>query len=415
MGERRPRLLLLLPTTTYRTAAFVEAALRLDIDLTVASERDSAFSDREPSGFLTLDFRRPDVAAEQAAQFARRHPLDAVFGVDDDTAVAAAVIAEALGLPHNPVAAVQAARDKLRQRELHRAAGVPVPDFRLASLDEPANRVAEEIHYPAVIKPLYLSASRGVMRVDDPAEFIAARARLQAILGMPDVRQRKSETAQYLVETFVSGPEFAFEGLLLEGRLQVLALFDKPDPLDGPYFEETIYVTPSRHPSDAQRALVDCAARAAQAVGLVRGPVHVELRHNDAGPWLIELAARPIGGRCGQALRFDPEGVTSLEELLLADALGQVREVPPRERAATGVMMIPIPRAGVFRRVDGLEEAAQVARITGVHITVHPGQRLVPLPEESRYLGFIFARAPAPEAVERALRTAHASVAIVLE
>ena len=408
MGARA-RLLLLLPSTTYRTAAFVEAARRLDVDLTVASDQDSVFSGREPEGLATFDFAHRERAVGQAAAFAAEHPVAAVVGVDDDTAVVAAALAAALGLPHNPLAATLAARNKLDQRVALAAAGVPVPEFRAHALAEDPRAAAHSAHYPCVLKPLCLSASRGVIRADSPDGFLAAHGVLSGILGLPDVAARGEESRRYLVESFVPGPEFALEGLLEGGRLRVLALFDKPDPLDGPYFEETIYLTPSRLDVAARGSLAACAERAAAALGLVSGPVHVELRLNDAGPWLIELGARPIGGRCSQVLRFgEGADALSLEELLLRQALGLPVPTFEREASAAGVMMIPVPGAGVLRAVGGVEGARRVAGVEDVSITAHVGQRLVPLPWGTQYPGFIFARGSSAAVVEAALRRAHA-------
>ncbi len=410
-----PRLLLLLPSTTYRAAAFVEAARRLDVQLTVASDHRNVFAGRQPEDLATFDFANPERAAEQALAFAAQHPVAAVVGVDDDTAVLAAIMAERLGLPHNPVAATRAARDKHRQRELLRAAGCPVPDFRLHRLDEDPRTVARGATYPAVLKPLCLSASRGVMRVDSPDEFVAAHEVLREILAEPETAARGEESRRYLVESFVPGAEYALEGVLVDGRLRVLALFDKPDPLDGPCFEETIYVTPSGLDGVAQRSLADCAERAARALGLVSGSVHVELRHNQDGPWLIELGARPIGGRCSAVLRFGegPEPM-ALEDLLLRHALGL--PVPSWERAAgaAGVMMVPVPGAGVLRAVRGVEAARSVPGVDDVLITAHVGQTLVPPPRGARYPGFIFARGHTAGEVETALRRAHACLAFDL-
>jgi biotin carboxylase len=416
MAEGRPpRLLLILPTTTYRAGAFVEAAEALGIELTVASEEDSAFSEGETEGLLTLDYRDAGAVAETVKAFAARHPIDAVFGVDDDTAVAAAVAAATLGLPHNPVAAVEAGRDKHRQREVLQAAGVPVPRFALHRVDEDPVELAEEVEYPCVLKPLDLSASRGVIRANDPAEFVAAHSRLMTILDAPDVVEQGRERDRFLVEQFVPGPEVALEGLVVDGELCLLALFDKPDPLDGPYFEETIYATPSRAPRVVQEALVQCAAHAARALGIERGPVHAELRFNEDGPWLIELAARPIGGKCGQVLRFGDDGAVSLEQLVLGHALGVLKDVPPREAVAAGVMMVPIPQAGVLREVKGVDHARGACGVTDVVITVHPGQELRTLPEESRYLGFIFARGERPEVVVNALRIGHRRLEVAFD
>ena len=399
-----PRLLLLLPSTTYRTAAFVAAARQLGAELTVASERPSTLEAANPAGLLTLDFQDPERAAEQAEAFAREHPIDAVVGVDDDSSVVAAAVAQRLRLKGNPVQAAVAARDKHRQRELLAAAGVPVPGFALRMLDEDPGEVAKAVVYPCVLKPLRLSASRGVIRADDPASFVAAHARLKTILGSCD--------AAFLVEDFVPGYEVALEGLLVNRRLHVLALFDKPDPLDGPFFEETIYVTPSSVPAGLQTAIAQCAERAARALGLTEGPVHAELRYNDRGPWLIELAARPIGGRCSAVLRFG-QGV-SLEEIILRHALGMPIPSLEREAVAAGVMMIPIPGAGVLREVQGVADARAVPLVEDVQITAHPGERLVPFPEGSRYPGFIFARGGTPTEVEAALRESHRRLTFVL-
>jgi biotin carboxylase len=400
-----PRLLLLLPSTTYRTAAFVDAARRVGADLTVASEQPSTLEAANPAGLLTLDFQHPERAAEQAHDFARGHPIDAVVGVDDDTAVVASVVAARLRLPGNPVEASQAARNKHRQRELLAKHGVPAPRFALHPLARDPQELARSITYPCVLKPLHLSASRGVIRADNPAGFVAAHARLAAILDGCDT--------DFLVEDFIPGYEVALEGLLVNRRLHVLALFDKPDPLDGPFFEETIYVTPSRVPAPLQKSIAQCTERAARALGLMEGPVHAELRYNERGPWLIELAARPIGGRCSAVLRFGGDGVT-LEELILRHALGMPIPSLARENVAAGVMMIPIPGAGVLQEVRGVGEAKAVPLVEDVQITAHPGERLVPFPEGSRYPGFIFARGATPSVVEGALREAHRRLEFVL-
>ena len=399
-----PRLLLLLPSTTYRTTAFVEAARRIGVDLTVASERPSTLEAANPAGLLTLDFQHPENAAAEAQAFARQHPIDAVVGVDDDSAVVAAAVAERLRLKGNSLKSAVAARDKHRQRELLAAARIPVPGFALHRLDEDPREIAKRVVYPCVLKPLRLSASRGVIRADNPTAFGAAHARLSSILAGCDT--------EFLVEDFIPGYEVALEGLLVNRRLHVLALFDKPDPLDGPFVEETMYVTPSQVPVGLQESIAQCAERAARALGLTEGPVHAELRYNDRGPWLIELAARPIGGRCSAVLRFG-DGVT-LEELILRHALGMPIPSLQREAAAAGVMMIPIPGAGVLQEVRGVTEAKAVPLVEDVQITAHPGERLVPFPEGSRYPGFIFARGTAPGAVEAALRESHRQLSFVL-
>ena len=324
--------------------------------------------------------------------------------MDDLTAVAAAAIAERLGLRSSAVAAVAAARDKHQMRQCLAAAGVPVPRFKRFALAEDPMRVARGVGFPCVLKPIALSASRGVIRANTVDQFVAAFRRIAALLARDDVTVSGDAATSLLVEAYVPGPEVALEGLLVDGTLHVLALFDKPDPLEGPFFEETLYVTPSRLPREIQEAIRRVTAAACRALGLTEGPVHAELRVNDDGPWVLEVAARSIGGLCSRTLRFGT-GMT-LEELILRHALGWPIATLERERRPAGVMMLTVPRRGRLAAVRGQAEAVAVPGVEEVAITAHLGQELEPLPEGWRYLGFVFARAETPEAVEAALRDA---------
>jgi biotin carboxylase len=404
------RILLLLPTTTYRSHDFLEAARRLDVDVTVASEESSAVEGLNPAGLLAMDFRDPDECVRKARAFAAKSPVDAVVGVDEDTAVAAAAISAALGLPSNSAEAAAAARNKAALRRTLDAAGVPTPRSRLFRRDGNVEAAAHASPYPCVLKPTFLAGSRGVIRADDAASFRRAWERIGRILEQPDVARKGGDSAnEILVEEFVPGAEVAVEGLLSEGRLEILALFDKPDPLEGPFFEETIYVTPSRLDSSAQAAVCSTTAAATRALGLRHGPIHAELRVNARGVFVIEVAARSIGGLCSRTLQFGTG--MSLEELVLRHALSRPADHPPRSSLAAGVLMIPIPRGGRLERVSGVEEARQVPDVEDVVISARPGQMVVPLPEGSRYLGFVFSRAASAARAEAALREAHARLA----
>ncbi len=408
------RVLLLLPARTYRAHDFMEAARRLGVGVVVGSERQQAFAPLLPGSHLRLDFLRPRQALRAIAAFARSYPLDAVVAVDDDGTLLAAAAAKALGLPHNPVAAVVATRNKHRLRRKVAVAGLLSPRFELLSIEDAPVRVAQCMSFPCVLKPLHLAASRGVMRVDDAEQFVVAFERLAAILRAPDVMQRGGRLARHvLVEAFVPGAEVTLEGLLVGGELTVLAVFDKPDPLDGPFFEETLYVTPSRLPADVQADIAAQTARAVAAIGLREGPVHAEWRVNGHGAWLIEIAARSIGGLCSRVLQF--EAGVSLEELILMHAKGVDVSAYKRESAAAGVMMLPIPRRGMLRAVDGQEMARDVPGIVDLTITIALGQEVVPLPEGAQYLGFLFARGGTPRAVEVALRKAHQCLSFIVE
>ncbi|MEM7222061.1 MAG: ATP-grasp domain-containing protein [Pseudomonadota bacterium] len=403
------RLLLLVPTTSYRISDFLSAAHRLDIEVAVGSERRQVLEKYADGGTVTLSFQKPERAIGQIREYHARFPLAAIVPTDEETTLLASRAAAALGLPHNPPEAVAAAGNKLLFRQTMAAAGTPGPAFSVISPDQDWAAPATEPAYPCVLKPLSLSASQGVIRVDDPSQFLEGLARIHRILEALDhVGPR-----DILVEAYLPGPEVALEGLLDRGALRVLAIFDKPDPLDGPYFEETIYVTPSRLPRGQQGAIEAATSRAVAALGLQNGPIHAELRLSPQGPVVIELAARSIGGLCGRALKF---GVgPSLEDLILRHAMGLPIDSMARDGAAAGVMMIPIPRRGRLVAVEGLARAESVSGIEAVTITIARGQPVVPLPEGNRYLGFIFASADTPSEVEAALRAAHSSLDIRIE
>ena len=400
------RVLLLLPSGTYRAPDFLAAARSLGVEVVVASDRRQAMSSTLGDRALTLSLRDPEAASERIVALAERTPLDAVVAADDAGVLAAAHACERLGLRGNPAAAAARTRDKAALRDALATAGIAQPDFRVAAPGAEIGRLAREVGLPCVVKPLSLSASQGVIRADDPAAAARSAERVRAILAEvgPEASDRR-----LLVERYVPGAEVAVEGLLRGGELEVLAVFDKPDPLEGPYFEETLLVTPSRLSAPSVRAVERATGAAAAALGLREGPVHAELRVTAGGEVaVLELAARTVGGLCARTLRFGL-GV-SLEEVVLRQALGLPLAGLRREVAAAGVMMLPIPRAGVLEEVGGRERALAVPGIAGLELSVRPGRPVRPLPEGERYLGFLFARAGAPEEVERALREAHAEL-----
>jgi biotin carboxylase len=399
-----PRILLIAATTGYQTRAFADAARRLQLELVLATDRCHVLEDPWGDHAIPVRFEDPHASRDILAAAG---PFDGVLAVGDRPTLLASLAAEALGLAHNPPAAVAACRDKFLARQRFEVAGLPVPHFfRVPASADPSD-AARRAPFPCVLKPLGLSASRGVIRANDATEFAAAFERIRALLEAADVAVLREEQNRYIqVESFIEGREFAIEGLVTRGELQVLAIFDKPDPLDGPFFEETIYVTPSRESASNQRTLIEAARRAVRALGLIHGPVHAELRLNREGAWLLEVAARPIGGLCARALRFD-NGMP-LEELLLRHATGEDVSHTKLSGPASGVMMIPIPKGGIYQGAAGVEQAAAIPCVEGVIITAKEGQKILPLPEGSSYLGFIFARGASPDGVERALRAAHA-------
>jgi biotin carboxylase len=403
-------LLLLVPTTSYRLDDFRAAASRLRVPLLVGSDFCHRIEDvfGGVDGQVSLDYRKPARAAEQIAALARERPIGGIVPASDGTAVIAALAAERLGLPYNPPRAARRAANKHEMRVAFRDAGVPVPAFALHDLEGDPERAARASPYPCVLKPLIFSASRGVIRADDPEGFVAAWRRIAKLLRDTRAERRardEEEGHEVLVEAFVPGAEVALEGLLRGGVLEVLAHFEKPDPLDGPFFEETIYVTPSRHPVAVQREVERVVREGAAALGLREGPIHAELRLSPDGPVVLEIAARSIGGLCSRTLRFGA-GLT-LEEVLVAHAMKLPLASLRREARASGVMMLPIPRRGILHAVEGVEAAKAVPGVEDLVVTAQEGREVVPLPEGDSYLGFLFAKAETPGEVEAALREAH--------
>ncbi len=406
------RLLLLIPTTTYRTHAFMAAAALLDAAVVVGTDRRQALESQIPGSTLALDFARPAAAVEEIVAFSKAYPIRSVVGVDDKTVLIAAMACRALGLPHNSVASVRASRYKHVMRQMLAETGLPSPGFRLFSISEDPEVAATEAKYPCVLKPVYLSASRGVIRANESGEFVTAFNRILRLIS-ESAHDAPEGGDCILVEDYIPGEEVALEGLLVEGELRTLALFDKPDPLRGPYFAETLYVTPSRLPESTQTQIRETAQRAARALGLGVGPVHAELRLNRRGVYVVEIAARSIGGLCSRVLRFGAGA--SLEELILRQATGNAPGDLTRENTAAGVMMLPVPKPGILRSVQGLERARCVRGIVEVVMTIPLDQPVQPLPEGDRYLGFIFAREETPVAVEAALREAYRRLGVVIE
>jgi predicted ATP-grasp superfamily ATP-dependent carboligase len=408
------RLLLFTAKLGYQTRSFDDAARKLGIELVFVTDRCHQLDDPWGDRAIPVHFESPDEAAYVILETERGQNVDGILALGDRPAVAAAYVARGLGISYNHPASVEACRSKLRMREVFREAGLRVPWFRAVSASPTPEPTLLGISYPCVLKPLSLSASQGVVRADSREEFLSAATRIRRLLESPEIQAtREPNLDQILVEGYITGREVAVEGLLTDGTLRVLAIFDKPDPLEGPYFEETIYVTPPRLTDSQQREIERGTADSISALGLSQGPVHAEFRINEEGVWPLEVAPRPIGGLCAKALRFAPDATSEpigLEELLLRHALSLPGSDWSRERAASGVMMIPVPKSGVLEKIEGADAARSVPGITALEITARLHDYIAAWPEGSSYLGFLFARGRTALEMEEAIRMAHAKL-----
>jgi len=398
------RVLLLTTTRSYRGPAFLAAADKLNVEIIQGIDMPDELASKWADGW-TLDFRHQEKSIREVVDFARDRPLDGILAVDDSGTLLAARASAALDLPHNSPEAAAAAANKYRMRQLLHQAGLPSPIFHQYTTADDPEKIAVNTAFPCVIKPTNLNGSRGVIRANNQRELINAIERcsrlLESLFG-------KNQPLPFLVESYISGNEVALEGLMDKGQLHILAIYDKPDPLEGPFFEETIYVTPSQLSFSEQSAIKLAATQGAKALGLKSGPVHAELRINEEGPWIIEIAGRSIGGLCSQTLLFGID--TTLEELILRQLCSLNISYNNQVKEARGVMMIPVPSSGLLRGVSGVAEAEDSNLIDSIEITARLNYPIVPVPEGDGYLGFIFARGQTPELVENALREAHSKL-----
>lgn len=391
---------------SYRTGDFIAAARSQRLTVVVASDADFPFS-VHPDRAIEIDLDDPTGGA--AAIVAAAPDAVAVIAIDDQGVRVAAAANAALGLTSNPSSSIEATRDKLAMRALLESAGVSQPRFSPVPPGD-LRRALEQVGLPAVVKPTTLAASRGVIRIDDPAKADEIEHRVRSIAtraGIPP-------TEPLIVERYIAGDEMVVEGMIVDGSLEVLALIDKPVPLVGPYFEETMFVSPSRRPDAVQKAVTRVVEEAVEAIGIVTGPIHAEIRiHEDGTPFVIEIAARSIGGLCGRALTF---GLLAepLESVVIRSAIGRA-SIEDLAKPATGVLMLPIPGVGHLTGVEGIDGALDIQGIDGVEITIATGRPVIPLPEGDRYLGFVFASGLTPDDVQQSLAQAAAVIDPVID
>jgi len=406
--------ILIIPSASYRTSAFIAVVEKLDLKVLVISDKSQVFSGKYPDNLIIMNFHHWKERLVEISEWSEINGLKAVIGVDEKSIVLAANLSKYLKVEHNPVESVLLTKDKYLMRIELKKAGVNSPWFKRFSIHDSSNKIINEISFPCVIKPTFLSASQGVIRVNTKKELANGIKTLNELLSLEEIRERGGEKSDWiLIEEYIPGKEFAIEGIVSEGKLKVLAVFDKPEPLEGPIFEETIFVTPTSLSEKNKFSLFETAQKALNALGIVKGPVHVELRINSSGNYILECASRSIGGLCSKVLEF--QGGMSLEELIVRSYLGRNVEKSKLIGSASGVMMMPNEKMGILKEMRGIEDALNVKGVTDLQITVKPGEKLVPLPKGDRYLGFIFAEEKYQELVIKALKNAWSKIEVVLE
>jgi len=406
--------ILIIPSASYRTGPFMNAIKKLDLKVLVISDKSQVFSGKYPDNLIIINFNHWKDKSVEISKWAKNNGLKAVIGVDEESIVLAANLSNFLNVDHNSIESVLLTKNKYLMRTELKKTGLCSPWFKIFSIYESSNKIINEISFPCVIKPTFLSASRGVIRVNTIKELANGIKTINELLSLEEIRERGGEKSDWiLVEEYIPGKEVAIEGIVSEGKLKVLAVFDKPEPLVGPTFEETIFVTPSILPEKTLYSLFETAEIAVNTLGIVKGPVHIEIRINSSGNYILECASRSIGGICSNVLEF--HGGMSLEELILRSYLGRNVEKTKLTDTARGVMMMPNEKSGILKEIRGVEDALNVKGVTDLQITLKPGENLEPLPKGDRYLGFIFAEDKDQELVIKALKNAWSKIAVVLE
>lgn len=401
-------ILLLVPTETYRAEAFITGAAALGVSLTIASERRQAMAASMGRRTLVVSMQNPEVGLKQIEQAADNMQFDAIISVDDGGLATAALASKKLGLKYISTNSAQMSNNKIAMRKRLEQTEISKPWFLV---HKPTNKISITTgaipSFPIIVKPASLSGSIGVMRIDAPEDVESALALCESI----QMDHGCGGDTQTLIEQYISGVECAVEAMVFNDQLKILAIFDKPRPLEGPYFAETIYVAPSERDREIQNKLQSTLEEARKALEIKTGPIHAEFRiTSDREVYLIELAARSIGGMCSNAIPLS--GGRSLEELIIAEALGM--EIPEFaiENQASGVFMMPVPAKGVLRSISGVEEAKSTRWITNVTLSMMINSEVSPIPYDARYVGFIFAKAPTSRAVVEALEEAFKKIEI---
>jgi len=400
--------LLVAPSGSYRIAAYTRAAHELGMPILVVSNSAHSLVSQVASG-ITVDFSRPEQAYAEIVAAIGDLQVACVLATDDSCVALCSRIAAFLGLRQNSTDAALLTQRKDLARDALSAAGCNTPAYQRIEIAS-ASPAGLTVDYPLVLKPLGLSASRGVIRANNDAEYMTAVARIDAILEATG--QQGILREQILLESYIDGAEYAIEGFMVDGQFRLLTIFDKPEPLTGPYFEETYYLTPSLLETRQKSALIEEVARCCAAYGLAQGPVHAEARLSTSGPVLLELAARTIGGQCGQLIEFSLQ--CKLEELVIQGMCGLTPATAAVAESA-GVLMIPITDSGILKRVEGLTAALQTEHVRDIEIHINPGYELIPLPEGASYLGFIFAQAPDYQQTYTALKSAYSKLRFVTQ
>ena len=412
MKQANTSVILIIPSASYRTSPFMDAVSKLELKVLVLTDKSQVFSRNYPDKVITMDFENWRVQIENIREWSVKHDLQAVVGVDEESIVLAARLSEILGLEHNSLESVKLTKDKFLMRKALKDAGLKVPWFKRFSVHQAPQEYLKEISFPCILKPTFLSASQGVVRANSPEEFCRGVEMLSKLLAQAEVIKRGGEQANWLlVEEFLPGKEVSLEGIVNNGKLKELAIFDKPETLDGPTFPETILITPTLLDKPLQESLLETAQTTVEALGIIKGPVHLEFRINKKGNFILECAARSIGGLCTKVLEF--KGGMSLEELILRSVLGRNIGKTNLSGTVKGVMMMPIKNKGILREFRGIEAALAVKGITDLQITIKNGGNLEPLPEGGRYLGFIFAEGKDQKTVLINLKNAWAKIEVV--
>tara|TARA_B100000686_G_scaffold128253_1_gene135463 strand:- start:1091 stop:2335 length:1245 start_codon:yes stop_codon:yes gene_type:complete len=406
--------ILIIPSASYRTGPFMNAVKKLDLKVLVISDKSQVFSGKYPDNLIIINFNHWQDRSDEISKWAKNNGLKAVIGVDEESIVLAANISNFLNVEHNPVESVLLTKDKYLMRNELLKLGIKSPWFKRFSIYESTKKIINEISFPCVIKPTFLSASRGVMRVNTMNELSDSIKIMYELLSLDELRKRGGEQSDWILfEEYIPGNEVAVEGLVTNGKLTVLAVFDKPEPLEGPTFEETIIVTPSVLTKEIQYSLLETIQNVVKALGILKGPIHAEARINKNGNYILECASRSIGGLCSKVLEF--QGGMSLEELILRSYLGRNIEKSKLTDKARGVMMMPTEKMGILKEMRGVQDALNVKGITDLKLTVKPGEKLEPLPKGDRYLGFIFAEGNDQKLVIKALKNAWSKITVVQE
>ncbi len=382
------KLLLVIPENSYKSNDFVVAAEKLGIDFLIITDSEqvsSKFSDTVIINKFDAELNKNNLK--------KLKDVTHVLPVDHSALKFSGYLVDLLEVKGNKLESINLSMNKYESRKIFNSLlDIKVNNEIIKNIDDVNTFINK--NGTSVLKPIYGTASKSVLKINNVEKNKEQIEKLMQDCFDQDL----------VIEEYIDGKEYALEGTIINSELKKIVIFDKPVEYKHPYFEESIYITPSELSSEAEKRVVSIVDKACKKIGLEDGPVHVEFKINENQIFIIEINPRMIGGLCSRCLSFGLFKV-SLEEIILHAFMNNELKNIELLNNYVGVLMIPTPKSGKFISINK-EELENIPNISNVEITVPEGSDLLEPPYGDKYLGFAFSQGIDKKTVNESLLTA---------